>query len=85
LNLPKHRRPPESQGVGRDPIWGIDVDELGPDLAYRPDPDRDGHGFVEPARPMSLGEYQDALRRTQDRWKKEEPSPNQGSTSDAGG
>ena len=88
MNLPSHRRPPEYQGVGRDPVWSIDTSELGPDLSYRPDPDKEGHGFVEPARVMTLDEYRGALGRTQDRWQEDGSAaapPKQGSPSDASG
>lgn len=60
-NLPYFRRPPRLQGVGKDPVWSLSETELGPDLCYRPDPTQPGHGFVEPARPMPLDEYQRAL------------------------
>ena len=70
MNLPYFRRPPALQGVGKDPVWSIADLELGPDLIYRPDPAQAGHGFVEPARSMTLNEYQDALAQTQGRWKK---------------
>jgi len=70
MNLPRHRRPPDFEGVGKDPVWGITDGDLGDDLAYRPDPTQSGHGFVEPARPMTLNEYQNALAQTQYRWTK---------------
>jgi hypothetical protein len=66
--LPPHRRPPEFGGTGRDPVWGIDEKDLGPDLTYRPDPDRDGHGFIEPARSMPLRDFQEAVERTASSW-----------------
>jgi hypothetical protein len=83
MNLPHHRRPPEFRGVGRDPLWMIGQMDLGPDLDYYPDPGLPGHGFVEPARSMTLSEYQHALALTQDRWRKVGPQPDEGSTSDA--
>jgi len=83
LTLPYFRRPPALQGTGRDPVWGISAAELGPALCYRPDLAHPGHGFVEPARPMALGDYQRALALTQDRWRKVGSWPDQGSTSDA--
>jgi hypothetical protein len=70
LNLPAHRRPPPFGGTGRDPVWVLDAGDLGPDLRYRPDLLRSGHGFVEPVRPMTLGEYQQALARTRRLWRK---------------
>lgn len=70
LGLPAHRRPPELQGTGKDPVWSLAASNLGPDLSYRPDPKRPGHGFIEPARPMSLDEFQRALAQTQNLWQK---------------
>jgi hypothetical protein len=70
--LPKHRRPLEYGGSGRDPVWVIDSDNLGPRLRYRPDPyDPEGHGFLEPRTEMSFEEYERLLEQTRDRW--EEP------------
>jgi hypothetical protein len=68
--LPYFRRPPQFGGTGKDPVWTIRDEELGPDLCYRPDPNRPDHGFIEPARPMPLSEYQQALARTQPLWRK---------------
>jgi hypothetical protein len=70
LNLPAFRRPPEHQGTGKDPLWAITDADLGPDLTYRADPVNPAHGFIEPARPMTLAEYQHALEQTKDRWQK---------------
>src|SRR5687767_4379168 len=56
-HLPVHRRPPSLHGTGSDPVWWIEEGDLGPDLVYRPDPARAGHGFVEPAREMILQEF----------------------------
>src|SRR5262245_14787333 len=69
LSLPYFRRPPAWQGTGRDPVWTISAAELGPDLRFRPDPNNPGHGFVEPARPMTLAAYQHAIRATRLRWR----------------
>lgn len=70
-NLPAHRRPRGLGGRGDDPVWSIDAGDLGPDLDYRPDPDDPSrHGFIEPSRPMTLQEYQDALAATRQRWRK---------------
>lgn len=70
-NLPVHRRPRSLGGRGDDPVWSIDASDLGPDLCYRPDPDDPSrHGFLEPSRPMTLQEYQEALASTGQRWRK---------------
>ena len=83
MHLPRHRRPPELHGVGRDPVWSIDADALGPDLRFRLDPSNAGHGFIEPVRPTPLGTYQYALSRTQSLWCKVEPDLERGDHSDA--
>jgi hypothetical protein len=69
-NLPEHRRPPKFGGTGKDPVFCIGKCDLGPDLRFRPDPKNPtGHGFIEPARPMSIDEYQRALEATRGLWK----------------
>ncbi len=70
MNLPFFRRPANFQGTGKDPLWSIDQAQLAPALVYRPDPAHPDHGFVEPAYPMSLAEYQQALMKTQGLWEK---------------
>src|SRR5262249_47423529 len=55
-NLPRLRRPPVLGGTGKDPVWEIDTDDLGPDLQFRQDSTT--HGLIEPARPMTLAEYE---------------------------
>lgn len=67
LHLPKHRRPPSLGGTGQDPIWYIEIDEVGRDLQFRQD--SAAHGVIEPLRSMTLQEYQDALESTRPRWK----------------
>jgi hypothetical protein len=79
FNLPYFRRPPEFRGTGKDPVWTIDDTQLGPDLQYRPDPAHSGHGFLEPARPMTLREYRRALEQTRGAWAKAQPQTKGGS------
>jgi hypothetical protein len=67
LHLLKHRRPASLGGTGRDPVWYIESADLGPDLSFRPD--RPGHRLVEPQRPLTLQEFQDALAGTRSCWK----------------
>lgn len=67
-DLPTHRKPPEFGGTGKDPVWGINTDDLGPDLIYVPD--NPGHGTIQPAKPMSLKAYQNALANTNINWEK---------------
>lgn len=70
MHLPAHRRPPEHGGTGKDPIWQLDVEALGDDLVYREDPQLSGeHGFIEPAGPMTLQQYESALFTTRDAWR----------------
>ena len=66
MNLPDHRRPVPLGGTGKDPIWGIDRGSLGGDVVYRQD--KPTHGLFEPAREMSLDEFQEALADLASRW-----------------
>lgn len=69
LHLPVSRRPPELGGVGKDPVFFIEEGALGEALRFRPDPKNPrGHGFVEPALPMTVERYQQALCDTGARW-----------------
>ena len=68
--LVEHRRPKDLGGTGKDPVWEISADELGDQLAYRDDPDLEGHGFIEPRYPMHLEEYTLAIAETRDVWRK---------------
>ncbi len=53
-------------------VWYLLEEALGPDLVYRPVRRRDReHGFIEPAREMSLDEYESALAATRDLWRVE--------------
>lgn len=70
LNLPKHRRPPEFQGNGKDPVWTIAESDLGPDLRFRIDAAMRSHGFLEPVRQMTLAEYEIAINATRTSWRK---------------
>jgi hypothetical protein len=66
MNLARVRRPPAFGGTGRDPIWYIEVDDLGPGLVVRPD--TAAHALVEPAGPVTVDEFQRLLAATRDRW-----------------
>lgn len=69
-NLPPYRRPPEFGGIGKDPLWELDTDDLSDELVYRPDPDDPHrHGFIEPSYKMAFEQYQQALRETRSLWK----------------
>lgn len=66
MNLPDHRRPPKLGGSGKDPVWEITIDSLGHDVVYRQD--KPNHGLFEPAREMSIDEFQEALAALAPRW-----------------
>ena len=69
LLLPEHRRPPSFGGTGRDPVFAIEVSDIGADLRRRDDPDGpSGHGFLEPVRRMPFSEYQIALWASRPNW-----------------
>lgn len=61
--LPNHRKPPSFGGTGKDPVWEIDISDLGDDLKYIPD--SPSHGTIQPSRTMPFTEYQDALAKTE--------------------
>lgn len=82
MNLPAYRRPAEFGGTGNDPVWSIDDIDLGGELVYRQDPRKAGHGFLEPARLMTLAEYQLALELTRPLWRKVTPKTVSRSSSD---
>jgi hypothetical protein len=67
-NLPDHRRPPKFGGTGKDPDWEISIDSLGDDLTFRQD--KPNHGLFEPAREMSIEEFQEALADLAFLWSK---------------
>lgn len=66
-NLPRNRRPPRLQGgIGKDPVWEIDTDDLGPTLVFLQD--KPTHGVVGARVPMALRELEQALVETRERW-----------------
>jgi hypothetical protein len=64
-NLPPFRRPATLGGRGKDPVWVIDTNDLGPDLQFRQDSPT--HGLIEPSGPVTLDEYELALAATRGR------------------
>jgi hypothetical protein len=62
------RRPPGYGGSGKDPVWCLCLDDLGPDLVFRQDSPT--HALIEPARPMAQSEYQRQLGDTKPLWKR---------------
>ncbi len=69
-NLHPLRLPREYGGMGKDPVFEVETDELPDALAYRPDPDNpEGHGFIEPSRRMPFDEYERAIHATCALWR----------------
>ena len=66
LFLQRHRRPIALGGIGRDPVWYIETDDLGDELVFRQD--RPEHGLVEPKCPLTLDEFQQALAKSRSHW-----------------
>jgi hypothetical protein len=66
MNLPDHRRPPQLGGTGKDPVWGIDIGSLGGDVIFRQD--KPTHGLFEPAKEMSIEEFQESLAALASKW-----------------
>ena len=71
FNLPAIRRPRLLLGTGKDPVWGIHREVLGPELLV--DQDTPTHATVQPARAMSIINYRRALAETRERWLKVVP------------
>ena len=68
-HLPRHRRPPEFGGTGKDVVWCIQEENLDPMLRYIPDDvSHPRHGVIEPAFTMTFEDYQRALERTAPYW-----------------
>jgi hypothetical protein len=67
MRLPRHRRPASLGGIGQDPVWVLELDDLGPDLRYRPDSPT--HGLIEPNAPVAFQDYVTALIALRSRWR----------------
>jgi hypothetical protein len=65
-NIHRPRRPSEYGGLGKYPAWELDTEGLPDTLVYTPE--REDHGFIEPAYRMGLQDYQDAIAETRDLW-----------------
>ena len=66
MNLPRHRRPSDFDGSGRDPVWALSADLLPDGLRYAED--SDVHGTIEPGEPMELGDFRSLLAGTRSLW-----------------
>jgi len=66
LHLPKHRRPRELGGEGRDAVFQLPTAALYPALALRLD--RPEHGLIEPSEPCRFIAFQNAPHATQPDW-----------------
>jgi hypothetical protein len=67
MDLPSYRLPRSQGGTGNDPVWSIELDDLDPDLQFRPD--SAVHGLIEPVQTMTLQSFQQALQRTRRHWR----------------
>jgi hypothetical protein len=65
-NLHPLRRPPVYGGFGKDPVWFLPIGLLGSDLQFREDSAT--HGLIEPARTMSIADFEKALEATKPNW-----------------
>ena len=62
--------------MGQGPFASSSVSEK-LNLRTDPDPNKPGHGFVEPATPMPIGDYQKALALTKEDWLNDEQRNNE--------
>jgi hypothetical protein len=67
-NLHSLRRPRAYGGSGKDPVWYLCIALLSDDLQFRQDSAT--HGMIEPARAMSIDDYEKALAATKPYWEK---------------
>ena len=68
-NLPRHRRPSEHGGTGKDPLWSIQERDLGVHLRYVADAvPVPIHGVIEPTIRIPFIAYQQALAETAPYW-----------------
>lgn len=66
--LPPRHRPASLGGSGMYPVWRLDLADIGPALAYRQTSET--HGLLEPAYPMPLRDYEEALEGTRKHWQR---------------
>jgi len=77
--IPRRLRQIAPKAAGNDNLsaWAMGdgafvASEIADKLALRPDPEDNGHGFVEPDAEMSLQSYRAALEATRDQWQVDE-------------
>jgi hypothetical protein len=68
MSLPSHRRPNSLGGTGKDPVWALGLDGLPSTLNFQQD--SANHGLIEPAFPMTLRQYEEALAQTRRSWRR---------------
>ena len=62
------RRPQSLGGESKDPLWRVEVEDLGDALVYRSSEPPPMHGVIEPAWKMTLEDYELALAETREVW-----------------
>ena len=67
MRLTRHRRPASLGGLGQDPVWVLEVDDLGAHLQFRLD--RPTHGVIEPKTATTFQDYLNALTALRTRWR----------------
>lgn len=66
--LPPHRRPPELDGTGRDPVFGVSRGRLPAELEVHADTLT--HALVRPRRAMDLADFARCLCASRTAWRR---------------
>jgi hypothetical protein len=67
MRLTRHRRPASLGGLGQDPVWVLEADDLGPHLQFRRDSPT--HGVIEPKTATIFQDYLKGLAALRARWR----------------
>ena len=67
MHLSRHRRLASLGGLGRDPVWVLEADDLGPLLQFRRE--HAAHGVIDPKTTMPFQDYVKALAALRARWR----------------
>ena len=67
MRLARHRRPASLGGLGQDPVWVLDLDDLKPNIRYRSDGPT--HGLIEPKAATAFQDYLKALIALRPCWR----------------